>query len=1083
MQDMKPIARKTADELICEYLIAIDEGGEPEREPMLHDHPRAAAQLRQFFHDLDEVHSALADSNNRRMPTTAANHAVHRDAAGSPAAGPDRDDSQVPIGSTARRLGRFQLLEQIGGGTYGAVWKARDTEIDRLVALKVPHLVQGDTEKRQRFLREARAAGRLKHPNIVRLHEIGEVEGTVFIVSAYIDGHTLAQWRRDREPTPREATEVCAKLAEAIQHAHDAGVIHRDLKPSNVMIDKNGRPLITDFGLAKIDADDRSLTVEGQIVGTPAYMAPEQASGHSRHADVRSDVYALGVIYYHLLTGETPFHGDVHRILEQVLYKDPPSPRQVGTMVTRDQEVVCLKCLEKSPEKRYPTAAAVGDDLHRILRGEPIRARPIGRTVRTIRWCRRYPAKAATVSLLLFVSITAPLVAINQAALRTQLDTQEKETRRLLYMADMNLAQHAWENHDILRVTQLLARYYPVAAGSEDLRRFEWYYLWSLCNGQQKTLHGHSDRVLAVAYSPDGDTLISGGQDHTVRLWDVATGQQQAVLKGHGDAVEGVCFAPDGKTFATCSGDTVKIWDTEARRVKMVLSGHRDWVVQVSYSPDGRTLATASRDGSVKLWNVASGQEVATLSGHAGRVHAVAFSPTGKTLASGGSDGIVRLWGWSGGNLQATLSKHTDAIYSVAFSADGHLLASGSQDRSIILWDAKSGGYLRTLSGHRDSVVSVAFSADGKTLASASRDESVILWDIATGKMDRRYVGHTHDLRCVAFSPSQRQIATASNDRTIKLWDLSHRRERVVRHGHTDTAWQVAFSPDGTIVATSSADHSIKLWNVEAAREMATLTGHRDEVNTIAFSPDGKTLASGSDDGTVRLWDVAAGKQRATVYEHAGDVNSVTFSPDGRLLASGSRDRTVNVFDLTAGKMRVTLRHYEQAVTSVSFSPDGTMLATASRDGIAVLWDVASWRKRARLIGHRDTVVAVAFSPDSQTLATASRDTTIKLWNVATARLLITLEGHANAVRCLAFFPDGETLVSGSNDGTIKLWDVATGEQRATLQGEHAAYIQSVAIAPNGKALASCDSDGQLILRRAATEQQVIDTYRGNHSD
>jgi WD40 repeat protein len=553
-------------------------------------------------------------------------------------------------------------------------------------------------------------------------------------------------------------------------------------------------------------------------------------------------------------------------------------------------------------------------------------------------------------------------------------------------------------------------------------------YLWQVEDGKLLfACVGHSGWVRSVAFSPDGQTLASGSEDQTVKLWDVHNGECLKTLQGHSGRVRAVAFSPDGQTLASGSEDqTVKLWNVPDGKYLKTLQGNSSWIWSVVFSPDGQTLATSSEE-RVKLWDVHNGECLKTLQGHTGWVQSVVFSPDGQTLASGSSDQTVKLWDVHNGECVKTLQGHSSLIRTVAFSPDGQTLASGSEDQTVKLWDVRDGKCLKTLQGHSSIVRSVAFSADSQTLASGCEDQTMKLWNVHDGKCLKTLQGYSDRIWSVAFSPDGQTLASGSEDQTVKLWDVHNNKYLKTLQGHSGWIWSVVFSPDGQTLASGSEHKTVKLWDVHDGKCLKTLQGHSDRIWSAAFSTNGQILASGSSDQTVKLWDVHNGECLKTLRGHSSWVKSVAFSPDGQILASGSDDQTVKLWDVHNGECLKTLQAHSGRVWSVAFSPDGQTLASGSSDQTVKLWDVHNGECLKTLQGHSNYILSVAFSPDGQTLVSGSDDQTVRLWNVTDGKYLKTLQVESR-VNSVAFSSDGITLASGSQDGTIRLWDMLTGK-------------------------------------------------------
>jgi WD40 repeat protein/serine/threonine protein kinase len=1004
----------------------------------------------------------------------------------------------------------YEILATLGRGGMGVVYQARHTKLGRTVALKM--ILSGahaGADDLGRFRTEAEAIARLQHPNIVQIFEVGEQSGLPFFSLEFCGGGSLERKLGGTPLPPKEAAHLVETLARAMQAAHDKGVVHRDLKPANVLLAEDGTPKITDFGLAKkLDpASPRresggGLTATGAVMGTPSYMAPEQAGSKSKEIGPRTDVYALGAILYELLTGRPPFRAATQLdTIMQVVSDEPVPPSQLQSRTPRDLETICLKCLQKEPGKRYVSAAALAEDLRRFQNGEPIQARPVGRAERSWRWCRRNPVGAALIAVLVVGTAVATSLAVWALGERNRADqnaaeaegaknqandaaqkAQENEKRALwekdekdrqltraewmLYASQLFLAQAAWNDNRIDLAWDYLDR------TRQDYRGWEYRYLYTQFLKNQRVFRGHSEPVTAVAFSPDGKRLASVSspsnlqQPGEVKVWDTETGQEVRAINGHTMAVTAVAFSPNGKHLASASIDrTVRLWEVDTGKEIRTL-GHTINVTNVCFSPDGQFLASSSADGIVWLWEGETGKEVRTLKGHTNWVDCVCFSPDSKRLASASLDGTVRLWEAGTGKEVRTVQIPVAAqgrarVRVVAFSPDGKRLVSGSLDGAVRLWETDTGKEVRILKGHTDKVNAVAFSPDGHRLASNSAEALVVrMWDTETGQEICTLKGHTNLVRALAFSPDGKHLASGGFDRTVRMWDADTGQECRTLKGHTQQVLAMAFSPDGQRLASSSYDGKVRLWDVDTGKEVRTLAGHERAAQWVAFSPDGKRLASASIDKTVRVWDTDTGKEIRSLPGHA-----VAFSPDGKRLASACSDQTVRLWDTDTGQETRVLQVHTNILPVICFSPDGKRLAFASHpDKTVRVWDVETGQEVHALQGHTHRVQSVCFSPDGKRLASGDAGgQTVRVWDTDTGKELLLLTGPTSLGNAVAYTPDGQRLASTPGDGTVRIWDAERGQEVLILKG-HTGFVTAIAFSADGKHLASASADGTVRL-------------------
>ena len=1006
----------------------------------------------------------------------------------------------IPVPTVFPSIPGYEIEEVLGHGGMGVVYKALHLSLKRTVALKMV-LAGGHAGPYQltRFRIEAEAVARLQHPNIVQIHEVGEAGGHPYCALEFVEGGSLADTLGGKPMPAREAAKLVDALARAMQLAHSRNVVHRDLKPANILLTADGTPKITDFGLARQMDSDSDATQAGAVMGTPSYMAPEQASGHAHEAGPAADIYALGAILYDCLAGRPPFKGQsVVETLDQVRTQEPNPPSHWHAGVPLDLDTICLKCLRKEPEKRYASAAELADELVRYQRGRPIRARPVSHFERAVKWVKRNPLEAASLAALAGIIGTA-FVLVSWSYVRAEDARKEEATQR--QAAEANERAERWGRYrsDIAAASAALQLQNsgPARGALDDAppehRNWEWRHFHSQLDGASLVLPVPGGKVRSLALSPSGrQVAVCGADQNEVYLYDVATGGEIAVLRGHSAPVTGVAYRPDGTQVATASNDqTIRLWDPATGRQTVLLKAdvaapHPDRDTLVKYNPDGSRIASHTlADGAAcasRLWDTRTGQEIAVLSPWREGLVSVAFSPDGRRVAVSAAE-FVYLCDAVTARRLFDLGPHAGRVRRVAYSSDGKRIASTTDNGSnaVHLWDAETGREVAVPRNHTARASHIAFSPDGSRLISVSDypDQTARLWDAATGRRLAVLPGHKNGIDAVAFSPDGERVATASLDQTARLWDGRTGQLVAVLGGHTGSLMYVVFSPDGTRVVTASVDATLRLWDARTGELIGVLRGHGDTFSMDGppvFTPDGSRLVSGSRDGTVRVWDMSLLERNGILKGHESYVYDVAFSPDGEQVASAAWDYTARLWDATTGGPTGLLKHETRILTSLAYSPDGRRLAVAERERGVTLWEVATRDAirdmRFQAPGSADN--RVCFNPEGTLVASGTLEGPVRLWDVGTGREVARLGGHEQRSIDVAFHPDGRRLASTGMDGTVRIWDVATRAPVAVLRGHtDAVAVWRVAFSADGNLLASGSDDKTVRLWDAQTYEPL----------
>jgi WD40 repeat protein len=1067
--------------------------------------------------------------------------AISNDAATRPSVGRGIRDLSELIKSTGveESQGRYMWQSEHAKGGMGKVYIVHDSYLGRDIALKelLPHIMEGIEQEQlspdasvtahsmaARFIQEARISGKLEHPSIVPVYEMGRRnDGTLYYTMKYVKGRSLAEAINDAK-TMRDRLRLLPHyldLCHAIAYAHSCGVIHRDIKPDNVMIGEFGETVVIDWGISKIkrktddsegrtpvsfghlkhDGSDLTTTVYGDTMGTPKYMSPEQALGELDDIDERSDVYALGIVLYEILTSKTPFEdGSVMTVMGRIVNETPDPVTNQNPEIPPELSAIVDRAIAKKRLNRYQSAKELAEEIQRYQSGALVGAYRYHYYEIVRKFVRRNvpilaTGAAAVLALVVFgVYSYVSIYRAEQEAITAKVATERAldDAEDGLYYASIQLAAHRLSegNEGLARAA--------LNQSPKHLRNWEWGYLlkrayperflgtiveppafddqktaaenWNGSTGQLEwSLDGHQAEVNSIAFGPRGSRIITAAGDSTARIWDSKTGKQVLLLGKEGDLVQSANFSEDGTRIVTSSTytSTVEIWDATIGEQLVSLDGHTLPINQARFDRARSRVLTVSSDNTAKIWDAASGAEIRTLVGHAGMVMDGYFTGDGKRVLTASIDGTLRQWDVETGEFEEIGRwEGNEEITTVQMCSTSQSALFGFRDGTSGLLKTEPNGQLLLEGGRVGKMDYAGFSNDESAVIAPQKDRGAIIFDADTGKVIAHIGREQGRLLSAVFSPDGSRVITGGTDGTVKIWMPGHIPTPGLLRGHEDIVYRGGFSPDGQYAITSSFDGTAIVWDAVTNAIAAQLSGHDSELISAFYSPDGSIIQT-STQTEKKLWNAGTFNEIEVEFtgpqtgqplrtggirtEYTLVIQALIKNPIGPLsvLTSGGNGTQAFLWKMSTGQLVGEYGDKDSVTTLLALSPDTKKIVTSYNSGELIVWDVATAEELVRARNHKGNVSSLEFSADGLRVLSSSTDRTARIWNAETGKDEVEFVGHSSLIVMSRFSPDETLVVTASGDGTAKIWDALSGEELHTLAGLVGSVINAV-FSPDG---------------------------------